>query len=30
MGWEGVTKDVHKKYADKWEPHFYERIQEVK
>lgn len=25
-----ATKDVHKKYADKWEPHFYERIQEVK
>jgi TRAP-type C4-dicarboxylate transport system substrate-binding protein len=25
-----ATKDVHKKYAEKWEPHFYERIQEVK
>ncbi|HWU37910.1 MAG TPA: TRAP transporter substrate-binding protein [Candidatus Acidoferrum sp.] len=25
-----ATKDVHKKYADKWEPNFYERIQEVK
>jgi tripartite ATP-independent transporter DctP family solute receptor len=25
-----ATKDVHKKYADKWEPHFYERIQELK
>jgi TRAP-type transport system periplasmic protein len=25
-----ATKDVHKKYAEKWEPRFYERIQEVR
>jgi len=25
-----ATKDVHKRYADKWEPNFYERIQEVR
>jgi hypothetical protein len=25
-----ATKDDHTKYAEKWEPHFYERIQEVK
>jgi tripartite ATP-independent transporter DctP family solute receptor len=25
-----ATKDVYKKFADKWEPHFYERIQEAK
>ncbi len=25
-----ATKDVYKKFAEKWEPRFYERIQEVK
>jgi TRAP-type C4-dicarboxylate transport system substrate-binding protein len=25
-----ATKDVYKKFADKWEPRLYERIQEVK
>lgn len=25
-----ATKDVHKKYTEKWEPRFYERIQEVR